>query len=224
MIADDDKDLVDGLTWYLQAEGFEVSIAGDGETALEVFRRDHPDLAILDIMMPKTDGITVCETIRRESDAFIMMLSARDGEIDKVRALQIGADDYVTKPFHASELIARVYALLRRTRTSPTPASQSYRGRGVEVLFDERIVKVHGLPVELTATEFDMLSSFVRHPQTVFTRDRFVEILWNDDFYGDVRLVDNHIYHLREKLAKAGLTDFPIVTVRGVGYAYRPQD
>lgn len=223
LIVDDDKDLVEGLSWYLEAEGFEVSTAEDGEDALRVFRSDKPDLVILDIMMPKMDGIIVCQTIRAESEAYIMMLSARDGEIDKVRALQQGADDYLTKPFHASELIARVNAILRRARKLQT-SGPSYKWRGIEVFFDERKVNVNGSPVELTTLEFDLLATFVRRPQMVFSRDHLVETIWGDDFYGDIRLVDNHIFRLREKLTKAGMEKCPIVTVRGVGYAFRPED
>jgi DNA-binding response OmpR family regulator len=224
LIADDDSDLVEGLRWYLEAEGMQILAASDGETAIEIFKKEHPELVILDIMMPKVDGIKVCETIRSQSDTMILMLSARDGEIDKVRALKIGADDYVTKPFHVSELLARVHALLRRKKINGTStAAASFKWRNLSVFVDERRAYVNDSPVELTSMEFQLLAEFMSRPQLVFTREQLVESIWENDFYGELRLVDNLVYRLREKLAGAGCTDFPIVTVRGVGYAYRPE-
>lgn len=223
LIADDDADLVEGLRWYLEAESYEVFAANDGEAALAIFRAEKPDLIVLDIMMPKMDGVRTCESIRAESDAFILMLSARDGEIDKVRSLKQGADDYVTKPFHVSELLARIQAILRRSR-APEQAAPTYRWNGLELFLDERRVKVNGSEVDLSTMEFDLLSTFLRRPRFVFTRDQLIEIVWGEEFYGEQRLVDNHIYRLRDKLIKAGMTDCPIATIRGVGYAFRPED
>jgi two-component system, OmpR family, response regulator MtrA len=223
LIADDDKDLVEGLGWYLEAEGFQVTSVNDGTAALAAFRDTHPDVVILDIMMPGADGIEVCETIRRESDALIMMLSARDGEIDKVRALSTGADDYVTKPFHVSELVARVKAMLRRHRSEQQNPS-SFRWRDLLLLVDERRVSVGRVIVELTSMEFDLLVALMRRPRTVIPREDLIKVIWGDDFYGEKRLVDNHVYRLREKLTKAGLAEFPVATVRGVGYAFRPEE
>ncbi len=224
LIADDDKDLVEGLRWYLEAEGFEVTCANDGTSALAEFRSGRPDVVILDVMMPGTDGMGVCEEIRRESDAYVMMLSARDGEIDKVRALSIGADDYMTKPFHISELVARVKALLRRGRGTTPEEPKSYQWKDLKVLVDERRVAVKGVVIELTSMEFGLLVTLMRRPRVVFSRDELVKAVWGDEFYGETRLVDNHVYHLREKLAGAGIGTVPIVTVRGVGYAFRPED
>ncbi|MCE5315002.1 MAG: response regulator transcription factor [Armatimonadota bacterium] len=223
LIADDDADLVEGLRWYLEAEGFKVTSANNGKSALEAFRTEKPDVVILDIMMPEMDGVEACRAIRAESDAYVMMLSARDGEIDKVRALTTGADDYVTKPFHATEVVARIQALLRRTRRAEQPRP-NYKWNTLEVFVDERRVSVSGAPIELTAMEFDLLAAFMRRPHYVFTREKLVEIIWNDEFYGELRLVDNHVYRLREKLTAAGLENCPIATVRGVGYAFRPED
>lgn len=222
LVVDDDADLVEGLRWYLEAAGFEVIAAPDGEAALEVFRAEQPDLVILDIMMPKLDGIKACEVISRESDAMILMLSARDSEIDKVRALKLGADDYVTKPFHVSELVARIQALMRRSRRGQGTEAE-HRWRNLELSLKEHRVKVNGSAVELTAMEFDLLAALMRQPQVVASREELVRTVWGDDFYGELRLVDNLVYRLREKLAKAGCPDLPIVTVRGVGYAYRPE-
>lgn len=222
LIVDDDPNLVEGLRWYLEAENFEIISALDGEAALDVFRREQPDLVILDIMMPKIDGIKVCEMISSESDALIMMLSARDSDIDKVRALKIGADDYVTKPFNVSELVARIQALIRRRNRShgSLPAN---RWRNLELSTDEHRVKVDGDVVELTTMEFNLLAALMQHPQIVMSREHLVEAIWGSDFYGEFRLVDNLVCRLREKLTAAGCMDFPIATVRGVGYAYRPE-
>ncbi len=223
LIADDDADLVEGLRWYLEAEGFEVATVDDGKTALQALRENEPDVVILDIMMPGMDGIEVCKAARQESGVFIMMLSARDSEIDKVRALAEGADDYVTKPFHVSELVARVKALLRRDRRA-REESPCYKWKGLQVIPDQRRATVEGNQIELTTTEFDLLSTLMQRPRTVFSREQLIECLWGGDFYGEQRLVDNHVYRLREKLTEAGLANFPIATVRGVGYAFRPED
>ncbi|MCE5200869.1 MAG: response regulator transcription factor, partial [Armatimonadota bacterium] len=221
LIVDDDANLIEGLRWYLEAEGYEVIAATDGEVAVQTVRESHPDLVILDIMMPKMDGIKACEVISSESDAMIMMLSARDSDIDKVRALKIGADDYVTKPFNVSELVARIQALLRR-RSRSHVAAPAYRWRDLELSLDEHRVKVNGSVVELSTMEYDLLAALMEHPQIVLTREQLVETIWGEDFYGEFRLVDNLVCRVREKLTGAGCIDFPIATVRGVGYAYRP--
>jgi DNA-binding response OmpR family regulator len=222
LIVDDDANLIEGLRWYLEAEGYEVIAAQDGEAAVEVFRKERPDLLILDIMMPKMDGVKVCETVSSESDAMIMMLSARDSDIDKVRALKLGADDYVTKPFSISEVVARIQALVRR-RNRGRGVAPAHRWRNLEVSLDEHRAKVDGSVVDLTAMEFDLLVALMSHPQAAVSREQLVEAIWGNDFYGELRLVDNLVCRLREKLAGAGCADFPIATVRGVGYAYRPE-
>ena len=221
LVVDDDVDLIEGLRWYLEAEGLEVLTADDGEAALDVYRKEKPDLVILDIMMPKLDGMKVCEIMSQEADAMIMMLSAKDGEIDKVRALKIGADDYVTKPFHMSELVARIEALARRKGRSQLH-SAAFKWQNLALYPDERRVTVNGIDVELTAMEFDMLTALMTNPSIVLSREHLIEKIWGNEFVGEFRLVDNLVYRLREKLSKAGCSDFPISTVRGVGYAYRP--
>ncbi len=222
LIADDDPDLIEALRWYLEAEGYEILEAPDGEAAIRRLREDKPDLVILDIMMPKLDGFAVLQTVARESDAMVMMLSARDSEIDKVRALKQGADDYVAKPFHASELVARIQALLRR-RNRRQPISPVLRWQNLELSLDEHRVMIDGSVIAFTSMEFDLLAALMGRPQVVLSREELVKSIWGGDFYGELRLVDNLVYRLREKLAGAGCVDFPISTVRGVGYAYRPE-
>jgi len=225
LIADDDQDLVEGLRWYLEAAGFQVLVAEDGASALALFRSEHPDVVILDIMMPGLDGVQVCEAIRAESEAFILMLSARDSELDKVRALEKGADDYLTKPFYASELAARIKTLLRRARQTVAVTIQpTFRYKGLELFCEEHRVTIHGAEVVLSASEFTVLEALMRHPRMVYSREQLVRVIWGDEFFGELRLVDNHIYRLRDKLLDAGLPSCPIATVRGVGYAFRPED
>ena len=224
LIADDNVDMIDGLSWYLEAAGFEVLSANTGREALEKFAAAQPDVVLLDIMMPEVDGVTVCETIRRTSTAYIMMLTARDGEIDKVRALDKGADDYVTKPFSAAEVVSRIKALLRRVHHAPQSVA-SLRWKGLAIFIDEHCVRINGVDVALTTLEFDLLVTLMRRPRSVFSRNQLIDLVWGDAGYdGGLRLVDNQVYRLREKMVAAGLEHFPIVTIRGVGYAFRPED
>ncbi len=222
LVVDDDNDLIEGLRWYLEAEGFDIIATNDGESAIKIFREQKPVLVVLDIMMPGMDGLNVCKTITAESNAMVMMLSAKNLEIDKVRALQLGADDYVTKPFHAMEFVARVKALIRR-KTKGQSAVPSYKWKNLEVFVDEHRVVVGDTNVELTAMQFDLLAALMGRSQVVFTREQLVEVVWGGEFYGELRLVDNLIYRMRERLAAAGCTDLPIVAIRGVGYVYRPE-
>jgi two-component system, OmpR family, response regulator RegX3 len=220
LIADDDDGLTKAVTWYLEAEGFRVSARQDGLTAWDTFKKDGADVVIIDVMMPGMDGFQLCRMVRQTSRVPILMLSARDAEIDKVQALNLGADDYVTKPFGPMELVARVRALLRRSSYADGPA---LKYGNLEVAREERRVFVDGAEVELAAIEFDLLDALVSRPQRVLSRDQLVSLVWKD-FYGDERLVDSHIYRLRKSLVAAGLSPCPIVTVRGTGYAFRPED
>ena len=220
LIVDDDPQLTEAVSWYLEAEGFRTSRVTNGTEALSTFRSDRPDAVVIDIMMPGMDGFEVCRTIRRESKVPILMLSARDGEADKVRALDIGADDYVTKPFGAMELVARIKALLRRGGDA---AGASLQFPGVEIRPEQHTVLVHRKEVALSALEFDLLVTLARRPAIVFSREQLADLVWKDDFSGDLRLVDSHVYRLRAKLTEAGLSPCPIATIRGVGYAFRPE-
>ena len=220
LIVDDDPELTEAVSWYLEAEGFRATRAASGVQALEVFHADRPDAVIIDIMMPSMNGFDLCRAIRGQSTVPILMLSARDGEADKVRGLNIGADDYVTKPFGAMELVARVKALLRR---SGEGGGTALRFPGIEVLVDHRKVLIQGKEVALSALEFDLLATLARRPQVVFSREQLADLVWKDEFSGDLRLVDSHVYRLRAKLTEAGADPCPVVTVRGVGYAFRPE-
>jgi len=220
LIVDDDPQLTEAVSWYLEAEGMRATRVANGAKALETFRAARPDGVIIDIMMPGMDGFELCRLIRRESKVPILMLSARDGEADKVRALNIGADDYVTKPFGAMELVARTKALLRRGADT---AGVSLQFAGIEILPEQRKVLVHRAEVMLSALEFDLLVTLARRPGIVFSREQLADLVWDEDFSGDLRLVDSHVYRLRTKLTEAGLSPCPIVTIRGVGYAFRPE-
>jgi DNA-binding response OmpR family regulator len=211
---DDDKKLLPLLERGFRYEGFDVLTAVDGDRALTAARTEAPDVIILDVGMPGLDGFAVCRQLRRQTDAPVIMLTARDDVEDKVAAFDLGADDYVTKPFAFDELIARVKVALRR-RPSAT---------GTVLAFDDircdtstREVTRGGRPVELTPREFDLLVRFLRHPRQVFTREALLEHVWGYDFIGDVKIVDVYVGYLRSKLGTPRL----IQTVRGVGYALR---
>ncbi len=220
LIVDDDPELTEAVSWYLEAEGMRTTRVTNGAQALEVFRTERPDAVVIDIMMPGMNGFDLCRALRAQSSAPVLMLSARDGEADKVRALDIGADDYVTKPFGAMELVARIKALLRRGAAA---GGAVLRFPGLEVLAEQRKVLVHGEEIALSALEFDLLVTLARRPEVVFSRELLADLVWKDDFSGDLRLVDSHVYRLRSKLTESGLTPCPIATVRGIGYAFRPE-
>jgi two-component system response regulator RegX3 len=220
LIADDDEGLTKAVTWYLEAEGFRISAKHDGRAAWETFEKEGADAVIIDVMMPGMDGFQLCRSIRQNSRVPILMLSARDAEIDKVQALNLGADDYVTKPFGPMELVARVKALLRRSSFIDGP---TLKFGALEIARDQRRVFISEAEIELPSLEFDLLTALASRPQRVLSRDQLVSLVW-DDFYGDDRLVDAHIYRLRKRLVAAGLDPCPIVTVRGTGYVFRPED
>lgn len=220
LIADDDEGLTKAVTWYLEAEGYRVSARYDGMAAWETFRKEGADAVIIDVMMPGMDGFQLCRSIRQHSRVPILMLSARDAEVDKVQALNLGADDYVTKPFGPMELVARIKSLLRRSSYIEGP---NLKFGNLELAQEQRQVFVNGVEVELPSLEFDLLDALVSRPQRVLSRDQLVSLVWKE-FYGDDRLVDAHIYRLRKRLIASGLDPCPIVTVRGTGYAFRPDN
>lgn len=209
LIVDDEPPIVDLVRGYLQREGFKVMVAEDGLTAVDVVRAEQPDVVILDLMLPGMDGIEVCRQIRTFSDAYVLMLTARSEEIDRIIGLAVGADDYLVKPFSPRELVARVKALLRRPRlAAPAPVRQD-----LVVDVARRSVTAHGRTVALTTTEFDILATLARDPGVVISRSQLLDRVWGPEFVGDDHLVDVHVANLRQKIGE-GFID----TVRGVGY------
>ncbi len=227
LIVEDEPVLLETLEYNLKREGYRVLMATDGWAAVETFRREHPDLVILDVMLPGIDGFEVCRILRRESTAPILMLTARTDEVDKVVGLEVGADDYVTKPFSMRELLARVKALLRRERMLREElAAERVEGRERLVFGDlvidnaSRTVYLRGEPVSLKPKEYDLLLFLARHRGMVLSRELILERVWGWDFIGGSRTVDVHIRWLREKLEDNPADPTRIVTVRGVGYRF----
>ena len=214
LVVDDEKNIVQLARLYLGNEGFNVEEAYDGKQALEKARTINPDLVVLDVMMPEMDGLTVCKELRKSSSVPVIILTARGDDVDKIVGLEIGADDYVTKPFNPRELVARVKAVLRRTQGSMSPDTVLEVG---DVRLDpaRREVTVGGKTVNLRAKEFDLLAAFMRHEGVVLDRERLLSIVWGQDFYGDTRTIDVHVAWLREKLSGATAR---VQTVWGVGY------
>jgi DNA-binding response OmpR family regulator len=211
LVVDDEPPIVNLVRGYLEREGWAVLVATDGREALEVVRRDRPDVVVLDLMLPGIDGIEVCRELRTFSDAFILMLTARSEEVDKLVGLAVGADDYLTKPFSPRELIARIKALQRRARASTASAP------GLDVDVSRRIARVDGRPVELTRTEFEILAVLAREPGAVVDRPALLASVWGPG-YDDDHLVDVHIANLRRKLGDNPERPRFVETVRGVGY------
>jgi DNA-binding response OmpR family regulator len=217
MVVDDESHIVELARLYLSREGYEVEGVGDGTQAVTRFGQLKPDLVILDIMLPGTDGLTICKEIRKQSQVPIIMLTARDEVTDKVVGLEVGADDYLTKPFHPQELVARAKALLRRARVEPDQPRLIKAGR-LEVDLERHEVRFGKEKVQLRPKEFDLLALLTRHPGRVFQRSELLDLVWGYDFPGYTRTVDVHVQQLREKLAAAKVGDPSIQTVWGVGY------
>lgn len=218
LVVDDERALVGVITSYLEREGFEVVQAFDGPSAVERARQDSPSLVLLDLMLPGIDGIEVCRQIRQFTDAYVIILTARDEEVDKIVGLSVGADDYLVKPFSPRELIARIRAMLRRPRPSQAPAQESVVVGNLEVDLEARVVSVDGEAVDLTRTEFDLLAAMVVRPRAALPRRQLIDEVWGADWYGDEHVVDVHIGHLRRKLGDDAAEPRFIRTVRGVGY------
>jgi DNA-binding response OmpR family regulator len=218
LVVDDEAAIRDLVGTYLRNEGFTVDEAADGETALSRFRRHEPDLVVLDLRLPGIDGTDVLREIRRGSAAYVILLTARSEEVDKLIGLELGADDYVTKPFSPRELVARVRAVLRRGRDADGTDDGQLDFDGLMVDAERHEVFVDGGPVELTKLEFQLLEALARSPGRVFTRRQLIEQVWGWDFYGDERLVDVHVRNLRKALGDSADAPRFIGTVRGVGY------
>jgi DNA-binding response OmpR family regulator len=219
LVVDDEINIRRVIASYLKADGFDVVEASDGDIALAMFDRVAPDLVILDVMMPGTDGIEVLRQLRTKSEVFVIMLTARAEETDRVIGLSVGADDYVTKPFGAKELVARVKAVLRRTRAGiPDLDSDLIELDGLVIDSTRHEAMLDGVPAELTALEFDLLVALASAPGRVFSRAQLLERVWGWDYIGDERVVDVHIRNLRKALGEDASAPRFIATVRGVGY------
>ena len=221
LVVDDERNLVELICSYLRAEGYEVAVAYDGPTAIELARVERPDVVVLDVMLPGFDGIEVCRRLRQFSDAYVLMLTARGEEIDKIVGLSVGADDYVTKPFSPREVVARIRAMLRRPRSEETCSAVPPLVRVGELVIDEagHEVTLSGEALALTAREFTLLLALAAHPGRVFTREQLLARVWGDDYYDD-HVVDVHMGNLRKKLAVDAAAPHYIETVRGVGYRF----
>src|SRR5437660_7309558 len=217
LVVDDEDHILELARLYLSREGYQVDSVADGAQALARFNQGKPDLVVLDIMLPGLDGLSICKEIRKQSQVPIIMLTARDEVTDKVVGLELGADDYLTKPFHPQELVARAKALVRRARLEPDQPKLVRAGR-LEVDLERHEVRYGDGRLQLRPKEFDLLALLVRHPGRVFQRSELLDLVWGYDFPGYTRTVDVHVQQLREKLAGGGVTDPPVHTVWGVGY------
>ncbi|KYO66159.1 response regulator YycF [Thermovenabulum gondwanense] len=221
LVVDDEKPIVDILKYNLSKEGYEVVAAFDGEEAVEIAFSEKPDLILLDIMLPKKDGFTVCKTLREKMTCPIIMLTAKGEEVDKVLGLELGADDYVTKPFSMRELLARIRANLRRISLNGDESSKKViRVQDLEIDLTSFLVRKKGEPVELTFREFELLKFLANQPGVVFTREKLLEEVWGYEYYGDVRTVDVTIRRLREKIEDDPSDPKYIITKRGIGYYF----
>ena len=218
LIVDDERNIVDLVRLYLEKEGFAVISASDGEAALDLHARHDPDLVILDLMLPKRDGLEVCREIRRRSETPIVMLTARSDDVDSIVGLELGADDYVTKPFNPRALVARVKAILRRTDATRR-GDRPWEVGALRVDARRREAEVDGRRLTLRPREFDLLAALARDPGVVMTRDGLLEDVWGTDFPGETRTVDVHVAEVRKQLAPDGPA---IETIRGHGYRLVP--
>jgi DNA-binding response OmpR family regulator len=228
LVVEDDLTLLETLEYNLAGEGYEVITAADGLTALEVARDEEPDLIVLDLMLPRLDGFEVCRILRRETNVPILMLTARTDEVDRIVGLEVGADDYLTKPFSMRELLARVKALLRRVRLireelageQGVSGTEQMEFRDLVIDLDRREVMVQGESLRLKPKEFELLVFLARHPGMALSRDLLLERVWGWDYGGGSRTVDVHVRWLREKIESDPARPERILTVRGVGYCF----
>ncbi len=224
LIVDDDTNICELLRLYIEKEGFTVIIANDGATAVKMFREQQPDLMLLDIMLPKLDGWQVCREIRKTSDKPIIMLTAKGETFDKVLGLELGADDYIVKPFDTKEVVARIKAVLRRAGASaPVAAVQEVQYEKLLINLTNYELRVNGVQVDTPPKEMELIYHLASNPNRVYTRDQLLDEVWGFDYYGDSRTVDVHVKRLREKLE--GVSDkWELRTVWGVGYKFETKE
>ena len=214
LVVDDEPNIIELARLYLEREGYQVEGVSTGQEALLKHGTNHPDLIVLDLMLPDIDGFEVCRQLRAKSDIPVLMLTARKDDIDKIVGLELGADDYFTKPFNPRELVARVKAILRRYQVGQKPAETVDIG-DLHIDLSRHEVTVAGTPVKLRTKEFDLLAAFAQNPGIVFSREKLLDMVWGYDYYGETRTVDVHVNHLREKIAGSSVN---IETLRGTGY------
>jgi two-component system alkaline phosphatase synthesis response regulator PhoP len=221
LVIDDEPAITNLVSAYLRTEGYEVYTAADGNAGLKAARAFKPDLIILDLMLPGIDGIELLSRLRRESEVYVIMLTARTEETDKIVGLSVGADDYVTKPFSPRELVARVKAALRRLKTGAGASVENsvLSFKYIRIDPGARTVSVDDVPIELTAIEFDLLHALAENRGRVLTREQLLEKVWGGEYFGEMRVVDVHLGHVRQKLGREDL----ITTVRGVGYRFEDE-
>ncbi|MDO5014655.1 MAG: response regulator transcription factor [Clostridia bacterium] len=219
LVVDDDPSICEVLRLYLEKEGYSVSIANDGETALKMFTEMPQDIILIDIMLPKMDGLQVCREIRQISNVPIIMITAKEETFDKVLGLELGADDYIVKPFDAKEVIARVKAVLRRTKSKNFEEVKVIEYDNLSINLTNYELKVAGKPVPTPPKELELIYHLASNPNRVFTRDQLLDEVWGFDYYGDSRTVDVHVKRLREKLEGAS-EEWELRTVWGVGYKF----
>ncbi|MDN5343965.1 MAG: two-component system, OmpR family, alkaline phosphatase synthesis response regulator PhoP [Clostridia bacterium] len=220
LIVDDEPAILELVAFNLEQAGYATSTASDGAEALEKVAAEKPDLVILDVMLPKVDGFEVCRSIRARGNTPILMLTARKEEVDRVLGLELGADDYLTKPFSPRELVARVRAILRRAAESPRQEDETLSVGALSINPASHVVTVKGKPVDLTLKEYQLLQLLAENRGRVFSREALLERLWESEYYGDTRTIDVHIRHLREKIEENPSNPRYIITVRGVGYKF----
>lgn len=220
LIADDNKQITSILEEYAKKNGYEPYIAFDGKQALDIFENMHPDIVLLDVMMPKVDGFEVCREIRKQSNTPVIMITARGEDFEKIMGLDIGADDYIVKPFSPAEVMARIRAVLRRITSEDTKKKQIITFSNLMINLDEYLVTVDHQNVLLTKKETEILWTFVKNKNKVFSRDNLLNSLWGFDYFGDTRTVDSHIKRLRAKLDVYSHEQWEIKTIWGVGYKF----
>ncbi|GAB4416817.1 MAG: response regulator transcription factor [Anaerolineales bacterium] len=219
LIVDDEPNIINLVTAYLKPEGYEIYTANDGPSGLKAARTFKPDLIVLDVMLPGIDGIEVLTRLRRESDVYVILLTAKTEETDRVVGLSIGADDYVIKPFSPRELTARIKAALRRLKSSSTSVRDVLSFKHIRIDIAARQVMLDDKPIELTTIEFDLLKTLAENRGRVLTREQLLEEVWGGTYYGETRVVDVHLGHIRKKLGRDDL----IATIRGVGYRFEDE-
>ncbi|MDT7570001.1 MAG: two-component system, OmpR family, response regulator RegX3 [Actinomycetota bacterium] len=222
LVIEDEPSISDPLAYMLEREGFEVAVAATGPAGLDEFRRTGADLVLLDVMLPGLAGTEVCRALRRTSSVPIIMLTARDSELDKVLGLELGADDYVTKPFSHRELVARIRAVMRRRSEPAGRAPATLVAGPVRMDVDRHVVTVHGTAVQLPLKEFALLELLLRNAGRVLTRQQIIERVWGADYFGDTKTLDVHVKRLRGKLESEPGTPKHLLTVRGFGYKFEP--